>query len=150
MNVKGGTTVTVLWLMNAPSTAFEDSLPPDTTSALETQRAASLGANSASSALTKKLETLNPFDVMSMASFPMVDTLAMEWPVELVGLVQQQASWTVYNAKKEVGEMVRAAAVPQPDSARDGLGGGADGSGGGGGGNAIRGGKRQGKQKKKR
>jgi hypothetical protein len=108
MNIKGGTTVTILWLLNSPCKGFEDRLAPDTAAALKAHRA------KANDRASIDAEKRNPFDVTTLASFPMVSTFAMDWPPELVSLMQQQASWIVHKAKKELQAMLKAAALPLP------------------------------------
>jgi hypothetical protein len=101
MNVKGNYTVTVLWLLNSNVKDFEAALPKPMQKELEKART--------NQGLGKALEDLNPLDATSLASFPLVSTFAMNWSPELVTLVSQQASWTVYQARKEIESLLKAA-----------------------------------------
>ena len=94
MNVKGGYSVKVLWLLNSYNKGFEEQLPKETQHAINRTR-------DYPSALLKALQDINPLD-SGLHDFPLVDTSALDYTPQLATLMSQQASWMVYEAKKQI------------------------------------------------
>ena len=98
MNVKGGYTVKVMWLLNSYNKGFEEQLPKDTRQAINRTR-------DHPSDLLKKLQDINPLN-SGLHGFPLVSTFALDYTPQLATLMSQQASWMVYEAKEEIGNML--------------------------------------------
>jgi len=94
LNVKGGYTVKVLWLLNSYNKGFEEQLPKETQHAINRTRDHPGG-------ILKALQDINPLD-SGLHDFPLVDTSALDYTPHLATLMSQQASWMVYEAKEEI------------------------------------------------
>jgi hypothetical protein len=107
MNIKGNYTVKVLWFFNSLTKKFEEQLPEETQEVIN-------GLRENPNTVAKTFEDLNPQDT-GLQEFPLVTNgSAMDWSPELTTLISQQASWTVYEAKKDLQAML--AAMPGGDA----------------------------------
>ena len=100
LGIKGGAEIELLLILNAPSSAWESSLPAATRDYIQADK------DSLAEELSDKVKVLQPFLPAGVADLPLVSTQRMAYKASLVVMLSNHAAWATMQCVEEIKSMM--------------------------------------------